>query len=83
MNGLYLSGRDVSTDGVIGALVGGVAGSAIPGCALERDIRIQTEPVNGWGKKAMTTVITVRVHPDKCHGHAWGRRSRRELFELD
>jgi len=40
INGLYLSGQDVSTDGIIGALVGGVlASSAILGRDLMRDIR--------------------------------------------
>lgn len=47
IGGLYLSGQDVSTDGVIGALVGGVlAGSAILGRDLMRDIRTQIEPAS-------------------------------------
>jgi all-trans-retinol 13,14-reductase len=41
INGLYLTGQDVSTDGIIGALVGGVlASSAILGRDLMREIRI-------------------------------------------
>src|SRR4051794_10166150 len=40
INGLYLSGQDVSTDGIIGALVGGVlASSAILGRDLMGEIR--------------------------------------------
>ncbi|WP_448044988.1 hypothetical protein [Bradyrhizobium liaoningense] len=45
IDGLFLSGQDVSTDGVIGALVGGVlASSAVLGRDLMRDLRIQPQP---------------------------------------
>ncbi len=44
IDGLFLSGQDVSTDGVIGALVGGVlASSAVLGRDLMRELRIQPQ----------------------------------------